>query len=386
MRTTDRRKVTGIINSYRNILLFLIIAVVFTSGIPDKRTTRKDATFFVGTYTRGDSKGIYRYQLQADGTLKNLGLAATTENPSFLAKSTNGKYLLAVNENSDGSGGGGTVSSFAITPADLKFIDKRSSGGASPCFVSINPAGYVLAANYSSGNVGLLRLSTSGMLEGPLDVLQHTGKGTHQRQNEPHAHSAWFANNKDVIITVDLGTNELWFSTLNRSTNTLQPSSPQKLAMAVGAGPRHLAFHPNGNWFYVLNELNSTVTKVIKNSEGNMELGQTLSTLPDSFSGENLCADIRISRDGKFLYASNRGHNSIAMYQIQKTDGTLTLLGHENVRGDWPRNFTLSHDETHLLVANQRSNNIVSFKRDTKTGMLTFVHMIQAPSPVCLVF
>jgi 6-phosphogluconolactonase len=364
----------------------LIITLAFTSSLFVNEASMKDVSFFVGTYTRGESKGIYQYRLQADGTLKNIGLAASTENPSFLTKSANGKFLLAVNENGNDGGGGGTISSFSIINSELTFLDTKASGGAYPCFVSINPAGYVLAANYSSGNVGLLKLTPTGMLEGPLDVLQHTGQGTHQRQKEPHAHSAWFANNKDGIITVDLGTNELWFSTLNRNANTLVPDDPQKLAMASGSGPRHLAFHPNRNWFYVLNELNSTVTQVKKNSAGYMKLGETLSTLPDSFTGENLCADIRISRDGKFLYASNRGHNSISVYQIQKADGTLTLLGHEQVRGDWPRNFALSPDETHLLVANERSNNIVSFKRDKKTGALTFVHEIQAPNPVCLLF
>lgn len=361
----------------------LVLALAFTSSTTDKEAGKKDVSFFVGTYTRGESKGIYHYLLKADGTLKSVGLAAATENPSFLAKSADGKFLLAANEN--GNNGGGTISSFSIINSELKFLDTKVSGGAHPCFVSINPAGYVLAANYSSGNVGLLKLTPSGMLEGPLDVLQHAGQGTHPRQKGPHAHSAWFAWN-DAIITVDLGTNELWFSTLNRTTNTLAPSNPQKLAMAPGAGPRHLALHPNNRWLYVFNELNSTVTMVKINSVGTFEIGETITTLPVDFTGENLGADIHISRDGKFLYASNRGHNSLVIYQILKDDGKLQVVGHERVRGDWPRNFTLSPDETYLLVANERSNNIVSFKRDKKNGTLTFVHEIQAPNPVCLLF
>lgn len=364
----------------------LIAIVILLSGtIFTKKGNLKDLIFYVGTYTRGESKGIYLYQLNADGTFKNLGLAAKSENPSFLAKSSNGKYLLAVNENQDEAGGGGTITSFSIHTNELTFIDKKSSGGASPCFVSINSSGYVLTANYSSGNIGLLKLTSTGALEGPLDLLQHKGQGTHVRQKEPHAHSAWFESNNNVI-TVDLGTNELWFSKLDASTNKLVELVPQKLAMNPGSGPRHLAFHPNGKWVYVINELSSTVSRVKKNNSGHYEIAETISTLPTDFKEENSTADIHISEDGKFLYASNRGHNSIVIYKISKTDGTLTLIRHESVHGDWPRNFTLSPGGNYLLVANQRSNNIVSFKRDHKLGTLNYASEIQAPSPVCLLF
>jgi len=341
----------------------------------------QDLTFFVGTYTRTDSKGIYKYQLSADGSLKNLGLVAESENPSFIAKSADGKYLLAANENREG-----TISSFSITGGEVKFLDKKPTNGASPCFVTIDPSGYVLATNYNTGSVALYKLTSVGLLDGPLDVLQHEGKGTEPRQAGPHAHSAWWdTSTKDAIITVDLGTNELWFSKLDRTNSKLSPMSPNKLAMPTGSGPRHLAFHKSG-WVYVINELSSTVIQVKKNSTGTYEVAGTYTTLPTGFTGTNQTADIHVSSDGKFLYASNRGHNSIAIYQINKKDGSLVLVGHELVHGDGPRNFTLSPDNEFLLVANQRSNNIVSFKRDKKTGSLKFINEIAAPSPVCLLF
>ncbi len=372
--------------SFKSAIITLLVSLFILSAcVQQSQDKKKELSFYVGTYTQGESEGIYTYQLNADGTLLKIGLAARSENPSFLTKSEDEKYLLAVNENSDENGGGGTVSTFQIKPEGLKAIDIKSSGGDWPCFIATNNSNYVLAANYGSGNVALLKLQTDGTLEGPLDVLQHNGMGTHPRQDAPHAHSAWF-NNEDEIISVDLGTNDLWFSKLDMSSNNMVPQSPEKLAMPAESGPRHLAFHPKNPWIYVLNELSSTVSMVKQNTSGQYEIVTTQSTIPEGFEGENLCADIHISGDGKFLYASNRGHNSIVVYEINKDDGSLNLIGHENVRGDWPRNFTLSPNGNYLLVANERSNNIVSFKRSIQTGKLAFVAETEAPSPVCLLF
>ncbi|WOK08446.1 lactonase family protein [Imperialibacter roseus] len=368
------------------VLLFTQLMTLSSTEIAERQPIANGISFYVGTYTRGESKGIYRYRLQPDGKLKSFGLAAESENPSFLAKSPDGKYLLAANENRDDAGGGGTITSFEINGEALSLIDKKPSGGASPCFVTIDKSGYVFAANYSSGNVGLLRLGSSGMLDGPLHVLQHEGEGSHARQKGPHAHSVWFEPKGNTIISVDLGTNELWFSTLDKDNEKLVPTAPYKLAMAPGAGPRHMAFHPKGSWVYVVNELSSTVTQIKKNNVGHYEIAGSISTLPTGYEETSSCADIHISDDGKFLYASNRGHNSIAVYQVNSSNGSLTLVGHEGVRGDWPRNFTLSPGGDYLLVANQKSNNIISFKRDKKSGKLEFVSEIEAPSPVCLLF
>jgi len=341
--------------------------------------------FYVGTYTDGESNGIYKYSLQNDGSLKRIGLAAISDNPSFLAKSTDGKYLIAVNEISNKDSVGG-VTSFLIQGDSLKLINSSSSGGAHPCFVTVNDAGYVLIANYTGGNIGLLKLNSQGELTGLLDVQQHSGSNSTDRQKGPHAHSVWFTPDNNDIISVDLGTNELWFSRLDTETQKLVPLHPNTLAMAPGAGPRHLTFHPNGKYIYVINELDGTITTIEKSINGTYEKVGSVSTLPADYHKPNSCADIHMSSDGKFLYASNRGHNSIAIFKVNSNDGTLTLVTHEATRGDGPRNFSLSPDENFLLVANQLSHNIISFKRDKTTGLLEFTNEVEAPTPVCILF
>lgn len=353
----------------------------------DSKTTSEnseDLIFYVGTYTNGDSKGIYSYSLGPDGKLQKLKLAAQSENPSYLAFSTDRKFLLAVGEIKNDSGDG-TVSSFRVEGDSLSLINQSSSGGAHPCFVAVNDSDYVLTANYSGGNIGLLKLNQSGELSDVLDTQQHTGKGSHPRQDAPHAHSAWFYPSSSEVVAVDLGTNQLWFSSIDTNSNTLEPKTPKTLDLNPDDGPRHLTFHPNGKWIYVLNELSNTVALVRYDEKNGFEKGEHFSMLPENFTGENTGADIHISTDGKFLYASNRGHNSIVIYGVGDK-GDLQVLGHESVKGEGPRNFTLSPDGSYLLVANQHSNNIISFKRDHTTGLLSFVDEIQAPSPVCLLF
>lgn len=361
------------------VFTYLIIFSIFF-GIQNK-----EYSFYVGTYTKGNSQGIYKYTLKNDGSLKYIGLAAKSDNPSFLAKTSDNKYLIAVNE-INSKNGLGTVESFLIQGDSLHFINRTSSGGAHPCFVTINKNGFVLVANYTGGNVGLLKVGEKGKLSDLLDVQQHKGKGTLERQKSPHAHSAWFNPVDNHIISVDLGTNELWFSRLDTLESKLNPSNPNTLNMASGAGPRHLVYHPNVKWIYVLNELNGTITLVQKSDDGNYIKKGSISTLPKGYKKPNNCADIHISKDGKFVYASNRGHNSIAIFNVNTTDGSLNLIGHESTRGDGPRNFSLSPDGKYLLVANQLTNNIVSFKRNKTTGLLEYVQEINAPTPVCILF
>jgi len=229
----------------------------------------------------------------------------------------------------------------------------------------------------------LFQLQENGRLK-RKDVQQYEGKSITERQEAPHAHSVWFEPNSDNIITVDLGTDYLWFSKI--IDNKLESQTNLSIKTTPGAGPRHLAFHPTKPWFYVINELNNTITLFKKSGSNNYEADTTVSTLPANFEGDSFCADIHISGDGKFLYASNRGHNSLAIFKVNQESGTLTLIGHESVKGDWPRNFSLSPDEDFIVVANQKSQNLVSFKRDKITGLLTYVNEITAPSPVCVLF
>jgi len=358
-------------------ILLLLVLLYFTQDTMEAET--QQTHFYLGTYTNTESEGIYIYNLADDGAIKQLGLAAKSENPSFLTKSADQKYLLAVNENTEGS-----VSTFEIQKDSLHLIDKGPSGGAHPCFVATNDQGHVLTANYSSGTIGLLQINDSGTLSPLLDVQQHSGKGLHPRQDAPHAHSVWFDAGTNGIISVDLGTNELLFSTIDPDTNKLLPATPHALQMDPGAGPRHLSFHPKNPWIYVVNELTSSVSLVTKDTSG-YKLKSSFTTLPEVFTEENTCADIHISDDGNFLYASNRGHNSIAIFSIEP-EGDLNLVGHESTRGNGPRNFALSPDNAFLLVANQLTDNIVSFKRDTKTGKLEYITEISAPTPVCILF
>ena len=335
--------------------------------------------FFLGTYSDGDSEGIYLYNLSDEGSLSREKLLTVSENPSFLAMDKDGKYLLAVNELDSG-----TIESYRITADSLHLLNQNSAGGAHPCFITTNDQGYVLTANYTGGNTGLLHINDEGQLSPLLDTLQHFGKSITDRQQAPHAHSAWFVPNGSDIIAVDLGTDELWFSTIEN--DKLQPAATQKLSMEAGAGPRHLTFHPNGQWIYVINELNNSVTQVTREASGEYAKGDSWSTLPENFSGESYCADIHISSDGNFVYASNRGHNSIGIFSVDINNGSLKLIANEGVRGEWPRNFALSPDENFLLVANQHSNNITCFKRDKESGLLEFVNEVEAPSPVCILF
>ncbi len=366
----------------------LFAALTLTACQPKKepiQLKKSQTTFFVGTYTDGESQGIYKYALEENGTLKKIGLAAVAENPSFLTKSKDGKYLIAVNEISN-KDTVGTVSSFLIEKDGLQFINKTSSGGAHPCHIIINKEGYILVANYTGGNTGLLQLDEKGILSDLLDLQQHTGTGTHERQQAPHAHSSWFLPDSDETISVDLGTNELWFSRLDSTVQKLQTTNQERLKMDDGAGPRHVTMHPNGKWMYVLNELNGTISLVKKNNEGHFVIKNSVSILPSDFAGYNTAADIHISWSGKFVYASNRGHNSIAILKTNILDGSLSLIGHETNNIDTPRNFSLSPNEKYVIVANQNSNTIASFKRDAETGLLEFVDEIDAPKPVCILF
>ena len=342
-------------------------------------------SFFVGTYTTGESEGIYNFLIYPNGNLSLVGLAGKSENPSFIALSDDKRFLVAVNEINRETGTG-TIESFKVAIDQLEFLSRRSSGGNDPCFVTIHQNGSVLTANYTGGNICLHKLGSDGILSDILDIQQHTGKGSDVRQDAPHAHSVWFDPIAELVVAIDLGTNELWFYSLDSDQEKLVPANQDNLSLDPAAGPRHLAFHPDGKWFYVVNELNSSVTLINRSESGLYVKGLSYSSLPDGYTDSNTCSDIHISSDGKFLYVANRGHDSIAVFQASFMDGSLTLLGHKSSGGLGPRNFALSPDENYLLIANQHSNNIVVLKRDKKSGLLKYKSQISAPNPTCIVF
>ena len=343
----------------------------------------KNSIFYVGTYTQKKSKGIYTYSISKDGKLKNIGLAATIINPSFLAKSEDNKNLFAISEVNENETG--YVFSYEIKNDSLQMVNKQESGGAHPCFIAVNKDNYIITANYTGGNIGLLKATKTGEVAPISFVQQHIGKGSTERQTAPHAHSTWFHPIKNEVISIDLGTNELWFSTIDKTKNELVYTTQKKLKMLDGAGPRHLTFHPNNKWMYVLNELNNTVS-LVKEKNNAYFITASITTLPTGFSTDSKAADIHISKDGKFLYTSNRGADSIAIFKVNSENGSLTSIGYTPVLGANPRNFSLSPDEEFLLVANQDTNNIISFKRNPSSGALTFVDKIFAPTPVCILF
>ena len=290
----------------------------------------KETTFYVGTYTEKDSKGIYKYSISKDGELKNKGLVAAITNPSFLAKSKDNRTLFAVSEIDEN--GTGFIHSYEIKNDSLQMVSKQESGGAHPCFIAVSKDNYIITANYTGGNVGLLKTTKTGKVAPISFIQQHIGKGSTERQTAPHAHSTWFHPTKNEVISVDLGTNELWFSTIDTTKNELVYTSQKKLKMLDGAGPRHLTFHPNNKWIYVLNELNNTVS-LVKKKEGIYYVDTSISILPEGSFEYSNGADIHISNDGKFLYASNRGHNSIVIYEVNSKNGVLKLIGFESVKG-----------------------------------------------------
>jgi len=257
-------------------------------------TNSMEATFYLGTYTDGESQGIYKYTINEKGILKNVGLAAVSDNPSFLCYTSDKKYILAANE-IDSKEGSGTVESYKINKDKLELISRSSSGGAHTCFVTCNSKGTVLAANYTGGNVGLLNVDSNGKLSDLLDIQQHSGKGTTERQEGPHAHSVWFVPNSNDVMSVDLGTNQIWFSSIGESLDKFVPVKQKTLNFANGAGPRHLTFHPNGKWTYVLNELTGSVSLLRKNIDGDFEILSTVSSLDPAFKGFNKSADIHES-------------------------------------------------------------------------------------------
>jgi len=343
---------------------------------------------YVGAYTETEEEGIAIYLFDAlSGDLTYLSTAKGIKNPSYLAIHPKRKLLLAVNEVSDGQNKSGVVSSFSINPLDgsLRFINQESSLGAGPCYISIDHGGdYALVANYGGGTVALLPIEPTGkLLPGNMD--QHSGSGPNtSRQSAPHAHSIIFDKKYGYALSADLGIDKvITYSIAGNPSKLVQQS---EFALAPGAGPRHLDFHPNQKFAYIINELNSTITACSYDAKtGKLTEIESVSTLPTDFSGQNSCADIHISKDGRYLYGSNRGHDSIVVFKVDEVSGKLTFVSHHSVKGKTPRNFMIDSTGKFLLVANQDSNNIVVFKIDAETGKLISNGVeVQTPKPVCL--
>lgn len=350
---------------------------------------------YVGTYTGRDSRGIYLFRVTSgdEPGLEPLGVAAELASPAFLAVDAARQRLFAVNEvNSvDGKPGGG-VSAFTFDPATGKLtaLNGQSSGGAGPCHLALAPDGrHVIVANYGSGSVAVLPIGEDGRLGEASDVHQHAGSGPHpQRQEGPHAHCVTFSPDGRRVFVCDLGLDKILIYNFDAAAGKLTANDPPFAALKPGAGPRHMAFGVDGRFAYVLNELGSTVTTFAYDAaSGALTTVSSLSTLPDGFDGENTTAEIAVHPSGKFLYASNRGHDSVAVFAIDAKTGMPALVEHQSTGGRTPRHFAIDPAGEMLVAENQNSGSMKMFRIDAATGRLTATGgMIETPTPVCLVF
>jgi 6-phosphogluconolactonase len=331
---------------------------------------------YVGGYTSAGGEGITLIRLtMATGALQKVAVTRNVSEPSFLAMDKKGRYLYAVNELGSFQGAAsGAVSAFAVNPTTraLTLINQQASRGGAPCFVSVdgNDA-YVMAANYGGGNISVFPIQSNGGLGTSTDFKQFQGSGPHPNQTGPHAHQLMTDAANQFALAADLGTDRVMVYRFNGTQGKLTAASPASFSTKAGAGPRHFAFHPSGKFVFVINELNSTLLSLAYDaSQGTLTQVQAVSALPSGYTGTSYCAEVRVSPDGKFVYGSNRGHNSIVVFAVDSF-GKLTLVQHISTQGTWPRDFILDPTGTYLLVANQNSNTIVPFKRDATTGKLT---------------
>lgn len=352
----------------------------------------KDCLVYVGTnVASADDNTIFLYRLSpTTGVLTQLSAQRGGAKPTYLTMNAGRTRLYAVSETETFRGApGGGVSAWAVDQrtGNLTLLNQQPSGGAAPCYISLDRGGKAaLVANYVAGTVGLLPLAADGQLAPPTATSQHEGSGPHKNQNGPHAHCIVPDPANAYAFAVDLGTDRVYAYRLNAAQGQLTRLPEPAFAARPGAGPRHLTFHPNGKSAYLINELNSTVTVLAyEAAAGKFRELQTVSALPASYAGENSCADVHVAPSGLFLYASNRGHNSIAVFAIDTGNGTLVPIQHVATQGKTPRNFSLDPSGRLLLVANQNSNNVVTYRVDLQTGLLAPTgQVVEVPSPMYL--
>jgi len=360
----------------------------FLSG--DNQTSQE---FFVGTYGKGLDGGIYCCRLDMkSGEISLVRENRGIDNPSFITIDSTNRFLFSVNEvDKSENSSGGIVSSFAIDPnGNLKLINTQPTMGASPCYIISDPSDkFLLERNYSGGSIIVFPILEGANIGSNIRFIQNTGKSVNpERQASPHPHSIVLSPDSHFAFVPDLGLDKILIYRFDPGKGDLGSNTIPFVSLRPGAGPRHFTFHPNHKSAYVINELNSTINVYsYKLMSGKLKEIQTISTLPEEFKGENYCADIHIHPDGKFLYGSNRGHDSLACYSIDQSDGKLEMIGCTSTQGNWPRNFAIDPSGQYLLAANQRSNNIFTFSINKETGeLISTGFSIEINQPVCIKF
>lgn len=364
---------------------FLFMACFFSTTLVNAQSY----FLFTGTYTNGNSEGIYVYKFDAaTGRVSPVDTARHIANPSYLTLSDDGRFLYAVSEN--GGKDTGRLNAYAVDPAigKLRALNSKSSHGDFPCYITVSKnRKWVIAANYGGGSLVAYEVNENGSLSDNFQLIQHTGTGPNKnRQEAPHVHSTIFSPDQHYLFAPDLGIDQVSIYRFNPSDK--QPLSEAKqpyAAIKAGNGPRHIAFHPNKKWMYVIEEMGGTVS-AWNYHKGSVKEFQRIDAHPDNYTGERGSADIHVSPDGNYLYVSNRFQaNNIAILKIDQITGQLTLRGFQDVLGKKPRNFIIDPTGQYVIVANQESDDIRFFKRDIITGLLAPTNtVIKVGSPVCL--
>lgn len=359
----------------------------FLSLLTAVSATAQKEMLYVGTYSVRGSEGIYAFEFDRKaGTLTQVHTTGGVKSPSFLAFHPLGWYLYAVNEGAEG----GAVSAFSIDrkSGKLRLLNQQSSGGRGPCHISLDRTGRAaFVSNYGEGTFSVLPIRRDGSLGSPTDSVRFAGKGANaQRQDKPHAHSATISADNRFVYVCDLGTDRIYIYEIDPAQGKVKPASTPYVSVKPGSGPRHFTFSPDGKFAYLAEELTSSVAVFAQDAKtGFLAIQQDgVASLPADFKGNNTSADLHTDPSGKFLYQSNRGHNSLAIFSIG-TDGTISLVGQQDTMGKTPRNFLVDPKGEFVFAANQDTDNITIFRRDAKTGLLTYTgQSVSVPAPVCL--
>lgn len=339
---------------------------------------------YIGTYTKGDSKGIYSFTLDTEAKqISNVKAVAELNNPTYVNISNDNKVLYAVVKEGDKGG----VASFAINnqTGELTELSRQVTEGASPCHVSVDKNNQqVVTANYHRGTVEAYLVNEDGTVNRSTSIMQHEGQGPHERQEKPHTHFSGFTPDEKFVVAVDLGIDKVITYKIDNGALT----EAHTLLVKAGSGPRHITFHPNGKYAYVMTELSNEVIALSYNAETGIftEL-QYIAAIPEDFTENSQGSAIHISSDGRFVYAGNRGHNSIAVFRVNEETGELALVEYTSTEGNWPRDFALDPTESFIVASNEESGNLVLYARDKETGRLSVIQSdVAVPYPVCVKF